>query len=59
MLHIKLGYTFSHAPGYDTQHAGSVISLRKAMPWYSFKTEKQRTAVDDGLEQDTVPAPPV
>lgn len=27
-------------PGYDTAAAGEVIALRKAMPWYSFKTAK-------------------
>jgi putative molybdopterin biosynthesis protein len=27
-------------PGYDTASAGDVISLRHAMPWYSFKTDK-------------------
>lgn len=27
-------------PGYDTTAAGEVIALRKAMPWYSFKTAK-------------------
>ncbi len=27
-------------PGYDTAAAGEVISLRQAMPWYSFKTAK-------------------
>jgi putative molybdopterin biosynthesis protein len=27
-------------PGYDTAAAGEVLSLRKAMPWYSFKTAK-------------------
>jgi putative molybdopterin biosynthesis protein len=27
-------------PGYDTALAGEVISLRRAMPWYSFKTSK-------------------
>ncbi|WP_194724182.1 substrate-binding domain-containing protein [Noviherbaspirillum malthae] len=44
-------------PGYDTQSAGNVISLRKAMPWYSFKTEKLRAAaMEDRLEQDVVPA---
>lgn len=32
-------------PGYDTQLAGDVVSLRKAMPWYSFKTEKQPAMV--------------
>jgi putative molybdopterin biosynthesis protein len=27
-------------PGYDTTSAGEVISLRQAMPWYSFRTRK-------------------
>lgn len=27
-------------PGYDTANAGEVISLRQAMPWYSFRTLK-------------------
>lgn len=27
-------------PGYDTTGAGEVISLKQAMPWYSFKTHK-------------------
>jgi putative molybdopterin biosynthesis protein len=27
-------------PGYDTAASGEVIALRKAMPWYSFKTTK-------------------
>lgn len=35
-------------PGYDTRHAGDVVSLRKALPWYSFKTEKQPEALSPG-----------
>lgn len=27
-------------PGYDTNSIGEVISLRQAMPWYSFRTKK-------------------
>lgn len=31
-------------PGYDTAAAGEVISLKQAMPWYSFKTAKPQSA---------------
>ena len=27
-------------PGYDASHAGTILSLTQAMPWYSFKTPK-------------------
>lgn len=29
-------------PGYDMTAAGGVLSLRKVMPWYSFRTPKRR-----------------
>jgi putative molybdopterin biosynthesis protein len=29
-------------PGYDPNNAGEVVSLKEALPWYQFKTEKPR-----------------
>jgi putative molybdopterin biosynthesis protein len=32
-------------PGYDPGNAGQVASLKQALPWYQFKTEKARAPV--------------
>ncbi len=39
-------------PGYDPTHAGEVVSLRQALPWYAFRTPKT------GVADHDVAAPP-
>ena len=35
-------------PGYDPEQAGEVVSLKQALPWYSFKTEKRSASRQAG-----------
>jgi len=41
LRHSEWAGLINDLPGYDIEAAGEVLSLRKAMPWYSFRTEKQ------------------